>query len=106
MNARPPASIRPVRCQPAIRWTLSPLTTNTCPVTCAAASEASHATTGATFAGSHSSKAPSSGSNAPSTDSVILVRARGAMAFTVTPYLASSRASTMVMEAMPALAAA
>ena len=89
-----------------MRWTLSPLTTNTWPLMPWAASEASHATTGATLAGSHSSKAPSSGSSAPSTVSVMRVRARGAMAFTVTPYLASSRASTIVMDAMPALAAA
>ena len=44
-------------------------------------------------------------SSAPPTVAVMRVRARGATAFTVTPYFFISRASTSVIDAIPAFAA-
>jgi len=76
----------------------------TWPETSAAASDSSHTTTGATFAGSSGSNSPSKSSR-PKAPSVIGVRAPGAIAFTRTPYLASSRAQMTVKAATPPLAA-
>jgi hypothetical protein len=72
--------------QPFIRWTRPPNTTSTWPLTSPAASLASHATTGATLSGLHSSNPASGGAaTSPNSASVIRVRARGAIALTVTP---------------------
>ena len=104
----PPASKSLTSDHPDIRYTWLPQTTNTWPLTSAAASDARNPTTGATLSGSHSSNSPSvatMNSSAPSTAAVIRVRARGAIALTVTPYFRSSRASTIVIDAIPAFAA-
>ncbi|SDG64446.1 hypothetical protein SAMN05216553_11017 [Lentzea fradiae] len=65
-----------------------------------------HTTNGDTFSGAMASK-PDSGNAIieAKADEVIRVRAAGAMALTVTPYLPSSAAATNVNDAIPALAA-
>ena len=58
----------------SMRCSRSANTTNTCPLTSAASSPASHATTGAMLAGSHSSNSPGAASIPWSTVSVMRVR--------------------------------
>ena len=85
-------------------FTAPPKTWKTCPVIPCAASAQSATTIGVLFAGASGSKPPSpdGSSNA---DSVMRVRAFGAMQFTVTPYRPSSCAAMIVKLAMPAFAA-
>ena len=64
-------------------------------------------TTAEMFSGANRSNSPSFGfMKSPATVSVRRVRATGAIAFTRTPMRSSSRAITIVIDAMPALAAA
>ena len=83
------------------------MTLTTWPVTPAARSDASQHTTADTFSGANRSNSPSFGfMKSPATLSVSRVRATGQIAFTRTPMRSSSRAITIVIEAMPAFAAA
>ena len=72
-------------------------------MTCSAAGDANHVTSGATCSGASGSASPSL---APKTPSVMRVRARGAMALARTPYLAHPNAVDWVSAMMPAFAAA
>jgi len=81
-----------------------PCTTNTSPLIASPAGPARYVTSGATCSGA-SGSAPPAGA-APSRSAVMLVRARGQIAFALTPYLAQLRAVVTVSAVMPALAAA
>lgn len=87
--------------QPVGRLTRPPPASNTRPVTSVASGPISHATSGATWAGSIGSS-PVSGAGI---QLVRRVRAIGATAFTVTPNRAYSSAATIVNAATAALAA-
>ncbi len=95
-HRRPASRDGPCR-QPSSSVSTPPSISNTRPVTCPEASEASHATTGELSSGS--------GRSAPKTPSVIRVRATGAIALTVTPTRPSSAAATSVSVAIPPFAA-
>ena len=72
--------------QPCMIHTSPPMTTKTWPLTSAASSDASQATRGEMFSGRNRSNwLSSSGALKNSMESVIAVRARGAMALPVTP---------------------
>ncbi len=87
--------------------TCPPMTFTTWPLTPSDKSDASQPTTAYTFSGAKRSNSPSFGSMNPlATCSVSRVRATGAIALTRTPMRSSSRAITIVIDAMPALAAA
>ena len=80
---------------------------STWPVIPSASGEASHTAPAAAFSGAKASKPPSLASIAPpARSSVRRVRATGAIALTRTPMRSSSRASTIVIDAIPAFAAA
>src|SRR4051794_40623996 len=95
-------------CQPWASCTMPPMMMNTWPDTPLERSDASHATKDATFSGAQVSNPAFSSSAAPTLpmrNSVMRVRARGAMALDRTPKRSSSRPRMMAMAAMPALAA-
>ena len=93
--------------QPCTIWASPPWIFSTWPVIPSASGEASHTAPAAAFSGANLSKSPSFASKAPPPrSSVRRVRATGAMALTRTPIRSSSRASTIVMAAIPAFAAA
>src|SRR3954470_5320071 len=87
--------------------TCPPITFTTCPVTPAERSDPSQPATAEMFSGAKRSNSPSLGfMKSPETASVSRVRATGQIAFTRTPMRSSSRAMTIVNDAMPAFAAA
>ena len=93
--------------QPRSSCTWPPMTFTTCPLTPSERSDASQPTTAEMFSGAKRSNSPSFAfMKSPATCSVRRVRATGAMALTRTPMRSSSLAITMVIAAMPALAAA
>ena len=96
--------ISPTGWNPPMAQMFPPNTTKFWPVTSDASSEARKATSWAMLRGSHSSKPSAALAISPKRFSVMRVRARGEIEFTVMPYRSSSRASTQVSEAMPALA--
>src|SRR5207302_7402261 len=89
------------RCQPSAMAKLVPDTSMICSVTSDDSFEASQTQTGATQRGSRAAFT----SSEIGRSSVMRVSAPGAMALTVTPYRASSRAAMMVRPAIPDLAA-
>ena len=90
---------------PCTIWQMPPWIFTTWPLTPSERSDASQPTAAATFVGSSDAFAASSACP-PMRSSVSRVSATGAIAFTRTPARSSSRASTIVIAAMPALAAA
>ena len=105
-HRRPASTVGPA-CHPSSTRIRPPRTVNTRPVTPADSGLDNHATRGAIFPGSETSKLPgSTGRYAPGVAcSVMRVRAPGLIALTVTPYWPSSAAAMMVSAAMPAFAA-
>ncbi len=101
--------MRVAECQPFIGHTLRPPTRKTCPFTPAASSLASHATSGATFAGLNMSNSPSftgppmSAAVDGVASTVSRVRATGAMALAVTPYFFISCPMMIAIAATAAL---